>query len=384
MDRRTLLRATALGAGATALPFTGWSAAYAAAQAGAGPYGPLESADTLGIKLPAGFTSEIVARSGRWIAGTGYRWHDAPDGGATFADGDGWSYVSNSEVPLGAGGVSMISFDAGGRVVGARRLLSGTTSNCSGGRTPWNTWLSCEEVDRGKVYETYPMGGAAVPRRAMGRFKHEAAAVDPQRRVVYLTEDEPDGRFYRFVPDRWPDLSAGTLQVMRGGDDTSGSFTWAPVPHPGGKPTPTRHQVPGAKVFNGGEGCYYANDMVWFTTKGDSRVWQVDLIAGRFQLAYDDNLVKAGPAPLTGVDAITGSSSGDLYVAEDSGNMEICMITPEGTVSPFLRVKGQPASELCGVAFSPKGDRLYFSSQRGPSGVMTDGITYCVTGPFRR
>ena len=369
---------------AVALPFTGWSAAYAEAQAGAGPYGPLRSADAHGIKLPAGFTSQIIARSGRRVADTGYRWHDAPDGGATFADGDGWSYVCNSEVPLGAGGVSMISFDAGGRVVGARRLLSGTTSNCAGGRTPWNTWLSCEEVERGKVFETYPMtGAAAVTHRAMGRFKHEAAAVDPERQVVYLTEDEPDGLLYRFVPTRWPDLSAGALQVLVAGADTSGTYTWAPVPDPSARPTPTRHQVPGAKIFNGGEGCYYANDTVWFTTKGDNRVWHVDPAAGRFRLAYDDNLVKPGPAPLTGVDAITGSRFGDLYVAEDNGSMEICVITPDGVVAPFLRVKGQPESELCGVAFNPRGDRLYFSSQRGPSGVLTDGITYCVTGPFR-
>lgn len=376
-----MLRATVLGAGVVALPFTGWSAAYAAAQPGAGPYGALRSADPRGIRLPAGFTSEIVARSGRKVAGTGYTWHDAPDGGATFADGDGWSYVSNSEVPGGKGGASVISFDRRGRVVGARRLLSGTSSNCAGGGTPWKTWLSCEEVDRGKVFETYPAGGAAVARRAMGRFKHEAAAADPVRRVVYLTEDEVDGRFYRFVPARWGDLAAGELQVMRAGDGTSGAFTWAPVPDPDATAARTRHQVAGAKLFTGGEGCYYANDTVWFTTKGDGRVWEVDLLTDRYRLAYDDDLTD--PAPLTGVDNLTGSSCGDLYVAEDGGTMEICLITPEGRVSPFLRVLDQSASELTGVAFNPAGDCLYFSSQRGKAGVPTAGITYCVRGPFR-
>ncbi|MEU7908023.1 alkaline phosphatase PhoX [Actinoplanes sp. NPDC049118] len=386
MDRRTLLRATVLGAGAVALPFTGWSAAYAAAREDTGPYGPLGAADANGISLPAGFTSSVVARSGRTVANTGYRWHDAPDGGATFPDGDGWIYVSNSEVPLpaGRGGASMLTFDAAGRVVGARRILSGTTSNCAGGGTPWNTWLSCEEIDRGRVFETYPRGGrAAVARPAMGRFKHEAAAADPARRVVYLTEDEPDGRFYRFVPARWPNLSAGTLQVLCGGTGTSGAFTWARVPDPDGLPVRTRHQVPAAKRFNGGEGCYYADDTVWFTTKGDNRIWEVDLKAGRYRLAYDDNLIKPGPAPLTGVDNLTGSSYGDLYVAEDNGNMEICMITPAARVSRFLRVNGHDRSELTGVAFNPKGDRFYFSSQRGGSGLITDGITYCVQGPFR-
>jgi sugar lactone lactonase YvrE len=141
--------------------------------------------------------------------------------------------------------------------------------------------------------------------------------------------------------------------------------------------------VPDAKIFNGGEGCYYAGDTVFFTTKGDARIWEVDLRIGRYRLAYDDNLVKAGPAPLTGVDNLTGAANGDLYVAEDNGSMEICLVSPAGRVSTFLRVVGQKSSELCGVAFSPRGDRLYFSSQRGPDGVLTDGITYCVRGPFR-
>jgi secreted PhoX family phosphatase len=383
MDRRNLLRATVLGAGAVALPFSGWSAAYAAAQAATGPYGPMRTPDSHGIRLPAGFTSSVVARSGHRVTGTSYRWHDAPDGGATFPDGDGWVYVSNSEVPLrGGGGASVIRFAADGRVTAARRILSGTTGNCAGGGTPWRSWLSCEEVDRGKVYETYPMGGTAVARPAMGRFQHEAAAADPARRVVYLTEDEPDGRFYRFVPDRWPDLAKGELQVFCGGRGTSGAFTWATVPDPGGAPVRTRYQVPGAKAFDGGEGCYYADGKVWFTTKGDARIWEVDLRAGRYRLAYDDNLVK-GPAPLTGVDNLTGAGNGDLYVAEDNGSMEICLITPAGHVSTFLRLLHQKSSELTGVAFSPRGDRLYFSSQRGPGGVLTDGITYCVRGPFR-
>ncbi|GGK98548.1 hypothetical protein Sme01_62270 [Sphaerisporangium melleum] len=384
MQRRTFLRASVLGASTIAFTGSLWQGAALAAPAqnATGPYGPLGSADANGIQLPAGFTSQVVARSGQKVAGTSHTWHSAPDGGACFADGTGWIYVSNSEINPG-GGASAIRFTSAGAVTSAYSILSGTRQNCAGGATPWNTWLSCEEVSRGYVYETYPFGGTAVRRPAMGQFKHEAAAADPVRKVIYLTEDETDGRFYRFIPATWGDLSAGTLQVMVAGTATSGSFTWANVPDPDGSPTYTRSQVSGAKVFNGGEGCYYASDTVWFTTKGDNRVWQVNLAGSTYELAYDDNLVTSGSAPLTGVDNITGSRYGDLYVAEDGGNMEICLITPDDKISPFLRVTGQSSSEITGPAFNPAGDRLYFSSQRGTSGSSSGGITYCVTGPFR-
>src|SRR6185312_17157807 len=113
------------------------------------------------------------------------------------------------------------------------------------------------------------------------------------------------------------------------------------VPDVDGSPTRTRDQVSGAKRFNGGEGCYYANDRCWFTTKGDNRVWVYNAAAQTLDLAYDDNLT-ASPS-LTGVDNITGTTGGDLFVAEDGGNMEINIITPStgtapGTVAPFLRV----------------------------------------------
>ncbi len=382
MKRRNFLRAAVVGAGVTAFGNTLTPSAMAApAQNGPSPYGPLQPANANGIQLPAGFTSRVVARSGQQVAG--YTWHNAPDGGAVFADGTGWIYVSNSEVNPG-GGASALRFDAGGNITGAYRVLSDTRQNCAGGAVPWQKWLSCEEVDRGFVYETDPWGGPSTQRPAMGRFKHEAAAADPVRHAIYLTEDVSDGCFYRFVPTTWGDLSAGTLQVLVAGSATSGAFTWGTVPDPDGSPTATRSQVSGAKRFNGGEGLHYANDTAWFTTKGDNRVWQLDLANGTYELAYDDSLVSPGTAPLTGVDNVTGTTAGDLYVAEDGANMEICVITPDDIVAPFLRVTGHSGSEITGPAFTPTGDRLYFSSQRGTSGSSSGGITYEVTGPFRR
>ncbi|MEV5900529.1 PhoX family protein [Streptomyces sp. NBC_00015] len=384
MERRTFLRAAAIGGSSAVLGGTLWrGAAHAApAQPGAGPYGALGAADANGIRLPSGFTSRVIARSGQTVSGTSYAWHNAPDGGACYTDGTGWIYVSNSEINP-SGGASAVRFSATGTITAAYRILSATRQNCAGGKTPWNTWLSCEEVDRGYVYETDPWGTkAAVRRDAMGRFKHEAAAADPVRKVLYLTEDVTDGCFYRFRPTSWGDLSSGTLEVLVAGTATSGPVTWSPVPDPTGA-TATRNQVSGAKRFNGGEGCHYADDTCWFTTKGDNRVWQYNAAAQTIELAYDDSLVTSGTAPLTGVDNVTGSASGDLFVAEDGGTMDICLITPDDVVAPFLRVDGQSGSEITGPAFSPDGTRLYFSSQRGTSGSSSGGITYEVKGPFR-
>jgi secreted PhoX family phosphatase len=385
VERRNFLRVAVVGAAAAAFGGASWREAFAAtAQPGPSPYGDLLAADANNVMLPAGFTSRVVARTGRLVAGTTYLWHPAPDGGACFADGSGWVYVSNSEVPL-VGGCSAIRFGADGQITGAYRILGNTNVNCAGGATPWHTWLSCEEIDWGRVFETDPFGvNGATARTAMGRFKHEACAADTDHQFIYMTEDVPDGCFYRFKPATWGNLSSGTLEVLCGpAGQTSGPVTWRRVPDPDGFPVTTRNQVSAAKRFTGGEGCYYAGSTCWFTTKGDNRVWAYDANASTIDLAYDDSLVIGGAAPLTGVDNVTGAANGDLFVAEDGGDMEICMITPAGVVAPFLRVLGQSGSEITGPAFSPDGSRLYFSSQRGTSGDVFGGITYEVRGPFR-
>jgi hypothetical protein len=375
VDRRQLLRG-ALGAGGVALGGSLWRHALgpaAAAVVGPGPYGPLRAPDANGVRLPQGFTSRVVARTGVRV-GT-YTWHGAPDGGACFPTGDGgWVYASNSELVSG-GGAGVLRFAPDGRVVGGRRILSGTSSNCAGGATPWGTWLSCEETERGRVWECDPTGGrAAVVRPAMGRFVHEAAAVDPPRKVVYLTEDAPDGCFYRFRPTTWPDLSRGVLDVLAGAGT---GVAWLRVPDPSAASVPTRYQVAAVRRFSGGEGCWWAKGVCWFTTKGDGRVWRYDVTAGRLEVAW------GGGQPLIGPDNVVGSRSQDLYVAEDGGDLQVCVLTPEGEVAPFLQVVGHDRSELTGPAFSPDGTRLYFSSQRGTTGRSTGGITFEVRGRFR-
>lgn len=380
MDRRTFLGVSAVSAASVAFGGSLWRGAFAPAVTATGPYGPLLSPDGNGLQLPAGFTSRIVARTGEPVGDASYCWHEAPDGGACFPDGHGWIYVSNSEV-RGTGGAGAVRFDAGGQITGAWCILDGTDRNCAGGPTTWGTWLSCEEVTGGRVYEADPRGErAAVVRPAMGRFKHEAAAVDPLRRVVYLTEDESDGCLYRFRPSSWKDLSDGALEVLCEVDADSGVLAWARVPDPAADREPTREQVPSAKRFDGGEGAWFSGGSCWFTTKGDNRVWRYDAERNDLAVVYGD---RSRSAPLNGVDNITRSQVGELFVAEDTSDMEICTVTTEGA-APFLRIDGHNDSEVTGPAFSPDGTRLYFSSQRGEVTGDGGGVTFEVRGPFRR
>jgi secreted PhoX family phosphatase len=345
-----------------------------------GPYGPLQPADANGVMLPKGFTSRVIARSGTRVASSDYVWHDAPDGGATFpVDDGGWIYVSNSETNAPDGGVGAIRFDRSGAITDAYRICAGTNRNCAGGPTPWGTWLTCEEVDEGRVWECDPTGKRnAMVRPSLGVFQHESAAVDPVNQRVYLTEDQPDGRFYRFSASRYPSLEAGALEVAKVASD--GRTTWARVPDPSAKTIPTRKQVTGATRFDGGEGTWYDSDVVYFTTKGDNRVWAYDTRDDTMSVLYDASAVRN--APLQGVDNITGSASGEIYVAEDGGNLEIVVITPDEQIAPVMRLTGDAhsGSEIAGPAFDPSGTRLYFSSQRGDR----RGITFEVRGPFRK
>lgn len=381
MRRRDFLGRAALAALGAATGSSLWARAGRACLAlgGPGPYGPLQPPDANGIQLPSGFRSRVVARGGQLVGETGHRWHPAADGGATFRVPGGYVYVSNSEVDLRAvGGVGALRFDHRGRLLDAYTICWGTTRNCAGGATPWGTWLSCEEISRGIVYECDPTGALPPVRRpALGSFRHEAVAVDPELRRLYLTEDEVDGNLYRFTPTLWGDLAQGLLEVAT---VTQGHVSWTPVPDP--NPIPqrqsTRRQVPGARDFNGGEGIVWQSGVVHFTTKGDDRVWRYEPRSETLDVLYQASLDPI--RTLTGVDNITASRAGDLIVAEDPGNLELVLLTPDCVASPLVRVTGQAGSELTGPAFDPLGRRLYFSSQRAEGA----GVTYEVTGPFRR
>jgi uncharacterized protein len=340
--------------------------------------------DENGLLLPAGFTSRVVATSGEPVPGTDYVFPPFPDGGATFVDPEvdgGWYYAVNSEFPGPGGGVSSLRFAPDGEVVAAYRLVGDTSTNCAGGATPWDTWLTCEEVEAGRVLECDPYTpDSGEERLALGRFVHEAVCVDASDRVLYLTEDRPDGLFYRFTPSRWHKLDAGDLEAAVVAAD--GSVTWRAVPDPTAEATPIRQQGFGATPFNGGEGIACGDTpqgrRVWFSTKGDTVVRELDPKAQTMREIYraDEG------STLHGVDNLWWDEAGQrLFVAEDGDDLELVALDRRGRTEGILQVTGHDGSEIAGPALDPRGRTLLFSSQRGKSGTAR-GMTFAVTGPF--
>jgi secreted PhoX family phosphatase len=398
--RRELIATGLIAGGAISLGPAYWEALARPARPGPGPYGPIGDPDANGLRLPEGFSSRVIAQGLVPVTGTTYLWHIFSDGSATYrVPGGGWILVSNSETPTpvelpidvgspGEGGASAIRFSADGEIEDAYRILSGTSTNCAGGATPWGTWLSCEEIADGLVWECDPRGeneAEALP--ALGTFTHEAVCVDRRRGHLYLSEDEGDGGFYRFTPKRKGDLSKGRLEVARLRD---GVVEWLRVPDRSAATTPTRHQLPKMTKFERGEGIWYSRGRVYLATTGDSRIWSYNVRNHRMRPIYDPE--KITDPPLTDVDNVAVHRSGDLFVCEDNGApdaYDVAIITrrPRRRVARFAKLTGsqhgepgtEASSEVTGVCFSPDGMRMYFASQRAYS----VGVIYEVSGPFR-
>ncbi|MFI9191444.1 alkaline phosphatase PhoX [Streptomyces californicus] len=436
---------------AAAIAFTGaFSELFAgtAAARGHDGYGPLVPDPDGLLDLPKGFRYRVLSREGDPLRSGEGRVPSNHDGMTALQGRHGRVHlVRNHENrhtaaigvptvagltydPAAKGGCTTLELDGRNKVLGERVAIAGTAVNCAGGPTPWRTWLTCEETedragtngytkDHGFIFEVDgadPRRTGAVPLTAMGRFQHEAIAVDPKSGIVYETEDafdRPFGLFYRFLPEKplggTGSLRAGgALEAMRvpgvpdlsAVQETGESFDrieWVPVPDPLARETPIRFQDFGRKGITHAqklEGCYWGESSVYFVSsfarsdEGSAadhygQVWRYEPKKRRLTLVVlfgpDTDIQLPGESP----DNICLAADGGLMVCEDGGGAQhVLGVTRRGEVYPMARGRqniGTPEEpewgEFAGVTFSPDGSTMYVNC-------YTPGTTFAVTGPW--
>jgi secreted PhoX family phosphatase len=383
---------------------------------------PLER-DPRGIcDLPLGFAYTQISTQGETMS-DGQLVPDYHDGMGCFAAPDGACVlVRNHEVPLyfpfdppsplpalaydpaASGGTTTICLNDRLEVQKHYLSLTGTIRNCSGGSTPWGTWISCEEAApdgwlmgkrHGYCFEVDPRQPLrrGLPLTAMGRFNHEAVAFDARSGIAYLTEDAEDGCFYRFLPRVNGSLiQGGRLQALRfvdtairhssrdalvAGKRYACSWVGIDEPDPEDDTVRLQAQAKGAAVFVRGEGmASAAGEGIYFacTTGGQAAQGQVFLYrpgaadeGGTLELVFSASDAGLLSCP----DNLTIAPWGDLLICEDSRRGENCLLglRPDGRLYVIAVTR---RAEWCGACFSPDGRTLFANVHKKPG--MTLGI----------
>jgi len=448
--------AAALGASSLALPFGEWTRRLGAREipstSGFGPLRPTkdEATGLELLELPDGFRYTSFGWTGDELSDGGET-PDSHDGMAVIAsDGDTVTLCRNHEVNgsgaafgetgpkydrFGKGGCTNLVFNTKtGKLESSWASLRGTVRNCAGGPTPWGTWISCEETTledgdkddsketrrlefeqtHGWVFEVPAKGTSdARPIKAMGRFTHEAVSFDPYTGVVYMTEDQGQAGFYRFIPKDRRNLQAGGKVQMLGAKGTQNlvkglkagqtfEVSWVDIEDPERAHADERRKgdgcfrqgyAQGAAMFSGLEGCWHTQGKVYFTAKsgGDTaagQVWCYVPAEEELTLVFESPSAMVLDMP----DNITMSRRGGLVICEDGSTapqQRLQCLTAEGAVVPFaannVDLRKTPHRgfnrdfrrlEWAGATFSPDGNWLFANLQ-------IPGITFAITGPWR-
>jgi hypothetical protein len=406
-------RRAVLGAG-VALALSGLHRAFAIPQQGQSA-APALIPDPHGIiDLLPGWRYQIISRTGDAMS-DGLRVPGDPDGMACFAldanrvvlmrnheisesepeKGPGAGYTDAIYDPAMMGGVSRIVYNLKtGQVEDQRLALLGTVNNCAGGPTPWGSWLTCEETmlrtskdgaqhDHGYVFEVPVTGTAtALPLTAMGRFRHEAAAVDPRTGIVYLTEDRPDGLLYRFLPNEKAKLhKGGRLQALCAEPlHTQGASVrthWIDLDHVESPDDDLRARGAkrGALPFARGEGIWWSPRGIYFTatTGGAKALGQVFCYHPRSETLTLYTQPESADVMCMG-DNLTVLPDGGLMVCEDreAGTNRIRHIAPNGRVLPFARNAMADNGEFAGICATRDGKTLFVN-------IQNPGLTLALT-----
>lgn len=454
VSRRQLIARSATGglglalSGSLGLLFNGSPASAASAGKGVG-YGPLIPDPKGVLALPKGFSYKILAKSGVTKLDSGELAPSDFDGMAAFVrhGGHGSVLIVNHEIsgsepfkvptkghedvtfnPAAGGGTTTIEVDAGGNVISHRVSLAGTLNNCAGGRTPWSTWLTCEEsegkvgtVQHGWVFEVDPYNmeanKAPKPIKALGRFAHESVAVDPETGVIYETEDagNPNGLFYKWTPPaealpltkgslRQLADDAGTLEALRAlrADGTfvadlspareigtTYDVTWVEVPDRFATTTSIRKQSFAQPVTRsrklegmwwGDGGCYFVCSFARASDGSagvhDGQVWFLDPVAQTIELKIHFEYTADQDVDPDGPDNITVSPYGGVIVAEDGDGASHLVGSTEGGETFFLARNELPGeSEFAGPTWSTDKKTLF-------AVIQSPGHVFAITGPF--